>query len=143
MFVKVIVFFHGLSKVFQKKKNCEIVELNMCIISMHDFAACVEPGGRRPTPRGSDTHAADRKLTGTFERRGLAFFVYLHNLFHVRSRLCFRSRGKMHIIVFPIIFRCYHLHLLLKFTVVVDNGTTLHGVHTDTIVFTPRIPDQV
>ena len=29
--------------------------------------------------------------------------------------------------------------ILLKFTFVVDNDTTLHGVHTDTVAFSPSV----
>ena len=29
--------------------------------------------------------------------------------------------------------------ILLKFTLVVDNDTTLHGVHTDTVAFSPSV----
>ena len=49
----------------------------------HESAVCVELGGKYPTLRGS---AADRELTGTFERRGqtncesvtLSSIVWLH-----------------------------------------------------------------
>ena len=47
------------------EEECETVELNLCRLC----CMRVEPGGRCPTPRGYDTHAADRELTGTFERR--------------------------------------------------------------------------
>ena len=49
----------------------------------HDSAVCVKPGGRCPTPRGCETHAVDRELTRTFERRGQTNFETLTLVFCV------------------------------------------------------------
>ena len=42
------------------EEECEIVELNLCRL------CCM----RRAWREGYDTHAADRELSGTFEKRG-------------------------------------------------------------------------
>ena len=56
----------------------------------HGTALCVEPGGRFPTLRGYDTHAAERESTGTLERRGQTSSETLTFSFFVCSRtICF------------------------------------------------------